>query len=446
LTLEHETIGLRALHADGNFSRRPHTLTLSKRGEVVHEMRLDEASLAAGFCIEEVPPAAVACEPSRTRRMDRLVVLPAPLECDREVRYSVRHSCSNSVVMTGWEAEERACDDERQGMARRADWDQEGVGCYIRHPIERLELQLRLPPSLAGVRPTLRCERQAEFPDFAVTRWGDAELCPDANFQIDEDMATADGQMLRFDDGIWRMTVFWPVVGCRYRIHWPTPDLRPIEPLVTETQLCRQLLSAMAESPTAADGKARASFQSLAEDLERRVAVGGRRETWRVQLFVYAPGTLALRLVASCSSRASSDACQEFSVGVGDGIVGAAFLRRVIVPWVARGKGAGPFKPVLGENPTGDFQSMLAIPIFHPQEWDKERRSLWGTIGVVCFSSSLPASRVSHLLNDVFLPEAEELANFLRAMAHSHVHEMITALRGIDPSSGERKQGLSIRD
>ncbi|MCL2716727.1 MAG: metallophosphoesterase [Alphaproteobacteria bacterium] len=151
---------------------------------------------------------------------------------------------------------------------------------------------------------------------------------------------------------------------------------------------------------------------------------------WNVQLFVYEPGRLALRSVASRSSKPSKDGSQECFVGLGDGIVGAAFVRRAIVPWAADDVERASCKPVPEENPDGDWQTIVAVPVFHPWEQQKESPSLWGGIGVVCVSLSSPASRILELLNDVLLPEEEEMASRLRMLTHIRVHEMITELNG----------------
>ena len=229
------------------------------------------------------------------------------------------------------------------------------------------------------------CERQAQFPDFAVTRWGDAEPRPDANFEIDEDMAIAESRMLHFDGRIWRITVDRPLVSNRYRLCWITPTLvlKKEKAITRHTLWWRQRLVSMAESVPAAHERAQAVFGLLARELNMWVACGGPGDHWSVQLLVYDPGKLGLRPVAQCSSKPSSDRWQECSVGLGDGIAGAAFLKRGVVPWAAHDAGAGAKKPVLVENPDGDWQTIVGMPVFHPWEQDKERPSLWGTIGVV---------------------------------------------------------------
>jgi len=340
--------------------------------------------------------------------------------------------------MERWEAEERARSDERQGRPRRPDWDQEGVGCYIRHPIERLELRLRLPASHAGVRVTLRCERHAGFPDFAITTWGDAELSPDARFESDPGMEAVEGRKPDFDDGIWRLTVERPVVGYRYRLCWTTPGSSPIGLAPGETLKWRQLLLSMADSSTAAQEKAQAAFGLLADQLRTLVNWGGWGEDWNVEFFVYDRTKLALRRVARRGSKPSPDGWQESSVGLGDGIAGAAFLRRSVVPWAEYHARAGLFRPVQDENPDGEWQTILGVPVYHPGNGLEGAPSLWGTIGVVCVSSSSPGSRIQDLLKDVFLPEDEEIVGSLSVLVQAVGEGLIAALGGTDPSKVDK--------
>jgi len=400
-------------------------ITIPEQGEVAHEMQLDPVSVQAGYRIDSAPATAVISASSRTRRLERLVVLSAGLKGESEANYMVRHRCSNSVVMTRWEAEERARGSEQEGVFRGEDWDQEGVGCTIRHPIEKLQLQLSLPDSLAGVSPYLCCERQAGFPNFLITQWGDADLSADARFDRDGEMDAAEGAKPYFDEGIWRLTVERPVVGYRYRLRWTIPGRRPEEPVRCETEQWRQLLLAMADNPTSGHDKAQIVFNSVADEFWRQLAWSGPGENWRVDLLVYDAGKLALRSVARRSSQPLCDGWQ-FSVGLGNGISGAAFLKRVIVPWAAKDKRTGFSRPFLEENPD-DLEAILAVPLHHPEYFNQEMPSSWGTIGVACFSSSSPACKIQRLLNEVLSGENREMMNLLRGLAEVFVHEIFDA-------------------
>jgi hypothetical protein len=105
-------------------------------------------------------------------------------------------------TMTRWEAEERAGAGEHAGKPRDPLWDTEGVSFYVAHPVEELEFRLALPPSLADVRPYVRCERRRGFPDFRISEYGDADIPPRTPFDIDADME-AEGPRAPM---LWRST------------------------------------------------------------------------------------------------------------------------------------------------------------------------------------------------------------------------------------------------
>jgi len=424
LTLEHRTTRLWPLRNKYGSSRRPHMITIPKQGEVANEMQIDPISVKTGYRIDSAPATTVISASSRTRRLERLVVLP-PLKGDSEASYTVRHRFSNSVMMTRWEAAERARGNEQEGMPRGADWDQEGVGCTIRHPIEKLQLQLSLPDSLARVFPYLCCERQAGFPNFSVTQWGDAELSADAPFERDVEMDAAVRFVPYFENGIWRLPVERPIVGYRYRLRWTIPGQRPGEPVCGETKQCQQLLLAMADNQTSGHEKVQIAFSALADAFGTLLAWGGAGETWRVDLLVYDAGKLALRSVARRSSQPPREGWQ-FSVGLGNGISGAAFLKRVIVPW-AKDHRTAFARPDQEENPD-DLHAMLAAPLFHPVQYRQAVPSPSGTIGVVCFSSPSPSCKVPDLLNEVLSGEAREMTNLLNGVALDFVCQTFAAV------------------
>src|SRR5207244_93983 len=148
----------------------------------------------------------------------RMVVFPENLTTDSEASYVVTHGSANSISMTRWEAEERAKADERAGKERPEDWNHEGVGWYISHPIDELEFRLKLPISLADVQPYLRCDRLQGFPDFKINDFGDAEIPPAPVFDIDTGMEIEEGRAPQYDpeDDMWHLLIHRPVVGYRY--------------------------------------------------------------------------------------------------------------------------------------------------------------------------------------------------------------------------------------
>jgi len=100
-------------------------------------------------------------------------------------------------------------------------------------------------------------------------------------------------------------------------------------------------------------------------------------------------------------------------VGLANGIAGAAFLMRLIMPWATQHSRTGFLKPTPGGNPDGNFQAILAVPLFHPSEQKGPRPSPWGTIGVVRIGSSSLKCAVPRLLNRVLSCEDKEMMKLL---------------------------------
>lgn len=423
-TLHHHTLGLRALRRNGEYRRRPHAISIPPQGRLALGLQLDSVSREEGYSIDPVQPG------KSDRR--RIVVLPANLEGEREAKYVVSHTSANSIVMTRWEADERARAEERKGLERRPDWDQEGVGCFVSHPVEKLHFKVSLPTSLSDVRPYIRCDRLKGFPNFNVNAWGDAELPTNPMFDIDTEMEVGEGRSPYFEpaDGMWHLIVHRPVVGYRYRMRWQTPGLPPDEPIPGETLQWRELLLGISDrvTPTDEDNEAQRVFNLLAEEFEKRLAWGGVGEYRSVELFVYDSSLVALRPVARRSTHPLHKDWRKFRVPLGDGIAGAAFQRRSIVPWSEQSNGTIFIKPIPDPTLPVELRTILAVPIYHPKVQDDRRPSPWGVIGVVSFGSSSPASKISTLLNRNLGPQDEEKIKILRGLAQSHVYKMITAL------------------
>jgi hypothetical protein len=126
------------------------------------------------------------------------------------------------------------------------------------------------------------------------------------------------------------------------------------------------------------------------------------------------------------SSEPLQPSWRNFLIPLGDGIAGAAFQRRSIVPWAKQASGTAFIKPT--PNPGVELRTILAVSVYHPREQDKPRPSAWGTIGVVSFGSSSPASKVPQLLNRQLSAEAAEMLKILRGLAQAHVYDIVTAL------------------
>lgn len=229
------------------------------------------------------------------------------------------------------------------------------------------------------------------------------------------------------------------MVGYRYRLRWPTPGLPPDEPVPGETLQWRELLLAMADrtEPTPADTHAHHVFGLLADEFEKHLGWGGTGELRDVELFVYDGAKLSLRPVVCRRLGPLEPNWRDFLIPLGDGIAGAAFLRRSVVLWAKETSGSVFIKPMPNPNSTVEMRTTLAVPVYHPREQDKPRPSPWGTIGVVSFASSSPASKIPRLLNRELSAEVAEMLTILRGLAQAHVHDMVTA-RGQPTSSCRR--------
>lgn len=226
------------------------------------------------------------------------------------------------------------------------------------------------------------------------------------------------------------MAIKRPLVGYRYRIRWPTPGSLPDETVAGETIQWRELLLAMADrtEPTAGDQQARHVFDLLADEFQKRLRWGGADEVWSVEFFVYDTSKLALRPVACRGSERPSPNWRDFVIPLGDGIAGAAFQRRSIVPWAKHVSGSPFIKPIVNPASPVELRAILAVPVYHPMEQDKPRPSPWGTIGVVAFGSASTASKVPPLVKGDLSEENQEKLTILRAVAQSHIYGMVTAL------------------
>lgn len=178
----------------------------------------------------------------------------------------------------------------------------------------------------------------------------------------------------------------------------------------------------------AEDIEAKRDFEVLAKDFLKQLRWGGSGEKCTVELFVYDGEKLGLRPVLGYTLGLGTSDWRNFLIPLGDGIAGAAFQQRSILPWAADSSGSMFTKPI--PNPFADIEmrAILAVPVFHPAEQNKARPSPWGTIGVVSFGSSSTATKVPQLLNRPLAKEDEEMLTDLRGIAQAHVHKIIQIL------------------
>lgn len=404
---------------------RPQVIAIPKHGRLARSLAIDPASRAAGFEIAEDPEA-----PGDPHR--KVVVLPEPLGSD-PVTYTVEYACANSVMMTEWEADQRADTNGGKG----GDWDKEYVGTLVSHPLEELTLALKLPAPLRGVKPNLRCQRRRGFPNFPIGTRGIVEPpkledgAPPPLFDEDLSFRREEEERLSFDlsTGRWQITIRRPIVGYRYRLYWALPrSPRPAEPVAAQTQQWREALLAMADRtvPADRDVKAAEKFAELADLFRRELGSGLVDEATNVSLFVYDAKELAVRPVLWNTVGRDDPDWRKFLIPLGEGIAGASFLQRAPVPWDENQQKGVFVKPQA--LPGAVSRTMLAIPIFHPEEQDRTEPSFFGTIGVVSFGSSDLATGVPQLLNSTQRTEDVKRMKLLRGLSQAVVFEMTQQL------------------
>lgn len=423
LLITHRITGLRLVGSNAPYNRRKHDVFVAKHGRVVIDLELDEESIQRGYRIERDPKST----PPIT-----WVVLTESLGGSKAATYGVRHAGANCMVMTPWEAEERA----RTAEDQREEW----VATCVYHPVRQMVIDLKLADSLRHVQPYLRCERCDKFPGYDVdTDLGDATLSPDTVWITDSEMGDEEETRLRYlaSEDIWRLTIEQPMVGYRYQLRWRTPGTKPHEPIPSETLQWQDSLLQMGKrvacgKPAEADRKAEEVFDILCEALEKLLRWGDYDEKRILALFVYDRHKLALWPVLSRQSWSTERVPTNFEIPLGEGIAGAAFQQRRIVPWTETSAGSPFIKPV--DYPQGAegaairMRAHLAVPVYHASVQDEPRPSPWSAIGVVSFSSSSFAPKIAALCNPSLDDASKDMVREVRALAQSHVVAILDAV------------------
>ena len=416
LIVEQQDNDLRRVRGTETNLERPQMIGIPTHGRLVLGPELDERSQTSGYALSN--DSSVVC-------------LPQPLGV-RPAAYTVRYSIANSMNMTVWEAEERAAAKEREGVQRDPYWNHEAVSTYINYPVDEVLMRLALPPSLANAIPFLECGRRRGFPDFEPDAYGNLSFPTDDGFDLDTDIRDDAALALRRDgpDDAWTFTINRPLVGYRYRLRWKLPGSAPAEPVNTETRQWRETLLSMAsrDQPSHADVRSETLFAELSNQFRQHAGARTPGEDCTLSLFVYDDSRLAMRPVLWHGPRGHGEAWRKFTIPLGDGIAGAAFLRRRTVPWVHDRNRSIYVKPVTF-NEAVVMRTRLTIPIYHQSEQDRADPSPWSVIGVVSFASSDLATRIPALLNDKVSEDDTKLLRDLRVMSQASVHRIIRELR-----------------
>jgi 3',5'-cyclic AMP phosphodiesterase CpdA len=226
LHVTHRVSSLRLLRGNQPYRRCRHDVVMSQHGRLVLDLELDVESSESGYKIERQDAGN-----GLTRR--RVVVLPESLGNGDPANYTVRHACANSMMMTRWEAEERAranADNED----RPGGWDEEWVGTIVKAPVEEIVLEVVLPESLGSAKPYVRCERPRAFPAYDIDSvTDDVQVTPQTQWDLDDEMRNEEARHLSYvpEKGCWRLVVRRPLVSYRYRLRWRLPGAQPHEPI-----------------------------------------------------------------------------------------------------------------------------------------------------------------------------------------------------------------------
>jgi 3',5'-cyclic AMP phosphodiesterase CpdA len=432
LWIGHKVEGLRRLAGTDAYRRRPMVVYFPEYGRFVEKtFRLDDASRRAGLTFER--------EKSADKDLQRYwIVLPGDglVQGAAPVDYYVEHACANCMAMTRWETEQRL---RAKGpeAAPVGGPHEEWVGMRVVFPVDKLILSAAFPESLAAVQPYVCALRHPHYPRYAIDEdLRDAELPRVKDLVVDREVQEEEQSHLRFtaEDRTWRLEIERPMVGYHYQLRWAVPGEEPDPQIAGTTSDVQEELLAMArriesKTPTARDKAAIAAFEVLRSDI-LKLCGGGADEQWLVALFVYDAQRLALYPVLSHLSWTAGP-MGHFEIPLGDGVVGAAFQQRRLLPW---GQWADesliepvPRPAVAGETPVRP-RNLVAVPIYHPDRQDDRRPPPWATIGALSFGSSLKGSPISELNKQT--PKAEARRRVLRSVVQTQVVGIIEKLRG----------------
>lgn len=334
----------------------------------------------------------------------------------RTINYRIDNAVANSIAMNSWVLAKQARADHR---------DYEYVWRYVAYPIDRLVLRLVLPENLGDVRPEFRCRRAPSYPEFPLTFLPDvameavvksAEKRSDFDlFEVDEDLQREEQHKLRYhpDEMAWELDIEYPVPGYIYELRWKVPvgDVADRNVLdgtnVRQNMLCkfrdrlRQNSKQVREGGTDPklsdlDQGCSGLFEEFAETLMKELVGVDPEERQAIFLMVYDPSDSELHPVYYRLSW-GAEPPKSFSVPMGRGIAGAAFLQGKVLAW---GKGADReslIRPV--PLPGIDPHYVLALPIFYPGDFGLVVKT-GAVIGVVTVASDSPGSRISDCRGD----------------------------------------------
>jgi predicted phosphodiesterase len=428
LEIRWDVRGLYVTRGTQEYRRRPHVTYLPPQGRLAIGLQLDPVSQQRGYRIE----SRTAGEGELQRG---IVLLPETPSSTQPTSYVVTHSFANCMMMTRWEAEQRA----KTRPPSENDLE-EWVGWLVSFPIDTMVLALTLPQSLSAVTPFVRCRRPRGFPNFTINDTDDVDEDM-RKLPADDDRAMSEEEAphLNYDPalGRWKLVVRQPMVGYLYELHWKVPGELPDESLSSETLQSQELLLKLrdrvqANTLLARDKIALGLFADLCRKLDQTLAWGGPDEKRSMELFVFDPASLVLRPALSHRSWINTPMRWDFEIPLGAGIAGAAFQQRRIVPW-RKGTGNPAFiapvpYPHTDDEAVTEMRAMLAVPVYHPTQLNAGRPLAGSAIGVLSFGSDAAASKFTGLLNRTLAREDEKRLNAVRGAAQGFLNIVIRLL------------------
>jgi len=424
LWVAHRADGLRLTGKLGNYPKRPFGVSIPEFGHFVREtLSPDEASSYAGVTLSEAPEHPDSKD-GRTLNYWINLAGGGLTQDGSPSKYGILHGCANCMIMTRWEAREKASARNLQSAAL----DREFFGARVTFPTRMLRLILKFPPSLVNVQPLVEARRSPAHPDYKIDQWGDAEV-KYRDMIVDGD-AQGEEQALRYDAAArtWTIEIDRPIVGYAYSLSWEVPTVKLDPQIAGETKQWQIVLMNLKNrvdirTLSQVDHDAIKQFDLLCDGLTQNICTGYSDEFWIITLFSYDSKTHSLRSVLSRRSW-SKDGAEITEVPFGSGVSGAAFQQRRIVTWRSMADqprwGDSLIKPFASMETNGgpvEMVNVLALPIYHSVLEDKRRPPPGSVIGVVTIGSSSYASPIVGM--------SDEQLRIVRAVAQPQVYNVL---------------------
>jgi 3',5'-cyclic AMP phosphodiesterase CpdA len=356
----------------------------------------------------------------------------------QRLTFDVRSGVANAIATTRWELEELARTGRRGKIVK--DKEYETFSKFVSYPVDRLLMELRLPPDLDAVVPQIHCARHQSYPEWPLTYLFD-EMADTDHFKIDEDLQAEEASRLRYNpfQRTWSLDIERPIPGYRYGFRWKVPNLVAGDSVILQTkQYQRMLLDFSSRLGTAeeteSDRQCVDVFDVLASGLMERFSAEIAGEFQRVFLMIYDSKDGQLRLVLS-NPRGESASEKVFTIPLGAGVAGAAMVRRQVVVWGEDKENETLIRPV--QMPGLNARHVLALPVCHQHHEAHDGRldlEPGAVIGVVTLASDAEGSGIIECRSDT--DDAKRTGREAQVAAQLLVTEMLELLSMRQPKQG----------